>query len=135
MNSLILFVLFCLPALILAETCGGNCPSNDCHSCHCGTSTNFLNIADWCAKHSWNQACCQCIMRHESGGNAHAQNDNTNGSSDVGLWQINTVNWASCSGGVAPCDPNTNLACAIKVYQWGGNSFRLWSTCGECGCC
>lgn len=37
----------------------------------------------------------QCIMQHESGGNANAANENTNGSFDIGLWQINSVNWAS----------------------------------------
>jgi hypothetical protein len=39
------------------------------------------------------------------------------------------------SGGSPPCDNDVNLQCAIKVWQWGGNSFRLWSTCGGCGCC
>ncbi len=57
-------------------------------------------------------------MKAESGGNANAVNQNSGGSYDVGLWQINDMNWASCSGGSAPCDPNTNLACAKKVYQW-----------------
>ena len=97
----------------------------------------------------------QCIMSHESGGNANAVNQNVGGSLDVGLWQINTQNWASCSGGSPPCDPGTNLACAIdvsarcgvgmrrypdltafptprfrlaQVWKWGGSSFKLWST-------
>ncbi len=68
--------------------------------------------------YSWNQANCECIMNAESGGNAYAVNQNSGGSFDVGLWQINDMNWSSCSGGSAPCDPNANLACAIKVYQW-----------------
>jgi hypothetical protein len=51
------------------------------------------------------------------------------------VWQINSGNWASCSGGKAPCDVSTNLACAEKVWSWGGNSFKLWSTCTVCGCC
>jgi hypothetical protein len=29
-------------------------------------------------------------MEHESGGNANALNQNTGGSYDVGLWQVNT---------------------------------------------
>ncbi len=78
------------------------------------------------------QAHCQCIVKHESGGNAHAVNQNSQGGSykwDVGLWwdkiklnlildcnsfyhrQVNSFNWASCSGGNAPCDASTNLAC------------------------
>ena len=35
-------------------------------------------------------------MNAESGGNAHAVNQNTGGSYDVGLWQINDFNWVSC---------------------------------------
>ena len=51
-------------------------------------------------------------MQHESGGNANAVNQNGNGGSyDVGLWQINDMNWASCNGGKAPCDGNSNLNC------------------------
>lgn len=33
------------------------------------------------------------ILRLESGGDANAANYNSNGSFDVGLWQINDVNW------------------------------------------
>ncbi|CUG86958.1 unnamed protein product, partial [Bodo saltans] len=73
----------------------------------------------------------RCIVSHESSGNAHAANYNSWDSSyDVGVWQVNTVNWKDCSGGAAPCNPSTNLQCAIDVWRWGGNTFRLWSTCG-----
>jgi hypothetical protein len=37
-------------------------------------------------------------MSHESGGNGHAVNQNSGGSYDVGLWQINDYNWNACSG-------------------------------------
>jgi len=74
-------------------------------------------------------------MKAESGGNANAVNQNSGGSYDVGLWQVNDYNWASCSDGAAPCDTNTNLACAIKVYGWGGNTWKFWSTCSKCGVC
>merc|ERR1712065_40751 len=104
-------------------TCGGNCPSDDCPSCPCGSSPNKVSdIATLCTQ-------------HDSGLNANAANYNDNGSFDVGLWQINDINWASCSGGKAPCDISTNLACAYKVWGWGGGSFKLWSTCEACGCC
>merc|ERR1711900_41268 len=59
------------------------------------------------------------------GGNANAVNENSNGSFDVGLWQVNSMNWKACSGGRAPCDVETNLKCAIDVYRWGGNTFKL----------
>jgi hypothetical protein len=98
-------------------------------------------------------------------GNLNAANQNYDGSYDIGLWQINDQNWGqwyvvaarqdeisdspqlmieslltisvlhNSSGGNAPCDFNSNLNCAIKVWSWGGNSFRLWSTCSACGCC
>lgn len=123
-----------LIAVGLADSCGGNCPSGKCPSCPCGTTKNMQDIATWCGKHSWNQACCKCIVSHESGGNAHATNYNSNGSTDVGLWQINSINWGGCSGGKAPCDPTQNLNCAIKVYQGSGNSWRPWSTHTACGC-
>merc|ERR1712146_486695 len=79
--------------------------------------------------------CCQCIAQHESGGNANALNHNTNGSDDVGLFQINDFNWASCSGGSAPCNPDTNTKCAHDVWNWGGKTWKNWATCGACGCC
>lgn len=86
-----LLVLALLLALVFADSCGGNCPSGKCPTCYCGTSKNMQDIAAWCGKYSWNQACCKCIVSHESGGNANALNYNSNSSTDVGLWQINTV--------------------------------------------
>ena len=90
----------------------------------------------------WNQAHCQCIMSKESGGNANAVNQNgAGGSYDVGLWQVNSMNWASCNGtqkmniillnisrknilnfcisigGKAPCDPTQNLNCGDLMHM------------------
>lgn len=79
-----------------------------------------LFVQTWCSQFTgWDQGQCQCIMNAESGGNANAMNQNNDGSFDVGLWQVNTQNWNSCSGGSPPCDPSTNLGCAIDVWQWG----------------
>src|SRR3989338_128710 len=47
-------------------------------------------------------------------------------------WQINSSNWASCSGGSAPCSLSSNRACAQKVFGWGGNTWKYWSTCSQC---
>jgi len=117
------------------NTCGGNCPSNDCRTCICAGGPTYVNIAQICARYSgWNQNCCQCIVRHESSGNVHAQNHNSNGSDDVGVFQINSINWKGCNGGRAPCDTDSNLKCAISI--WGArHSFAPWSTCHACGCC
>jgi hypothetical protein len=87
----LLLTLLLLLALALADSCGGNCPSGKCVHCYCGTTRRPEDIAAWCGKYSWNQACCKCIVSHESGGNAHAENYNSNSSTDVGLWQINSV--------------------------------------------
>mmetsp|Transcript_26516 Transcript_26516/g.23493 ORF Transcript_26516/g.23493 Transcript_26516/m.23493 type:complete len:138 (-) Transcript_26516:135-548(-) len=133
MKSVIIFAL--LATLTFANTCGGNCPSNDCPGCPCGESKDVVNIASACAKYTgWSSGCCECIAKHESGGNAHAANHNSNGSYDVGLWQINDINWKSCNGGKAPCDVESNLRCAEEVFKWGGNTWRLWSTANACGC-
>ena len=129
-----LFVLALIVALALADTCGGNCPGGACPNCPCGTSRSTADIDGWCGKYGWNQGCCKCIVSHESGGNTNAMNYNSNGSFDVGFWQINDFNWNACSGGNPPCDLQSNLNCAIKVYQWGGNTWRLWSTHSACGC-
>lgn len=127
-------ILLCLIlALALTDSCGGNCPSGKCPSCPCGTSKSMQDIASWCSKYSWNQACCKCIVSHESGGNANAANYNSNATFDVGLWQINKVNWGGCNGGSAPCNTNANLNCAIKVYNGRGN-WSPWSTAKGCGC-
>lgn len=87
----IAILLVVLVAVAFADSCGGNCPSGKCPTCYCGTNKSMQDIATWCAKYSWNQACCKCIVSHESGGNANALNYNSNSSTDVGLWQINTV--------------------------------------------
>jgi len=139
MNFVFLCVLLSMVAMTFAQlnttsTCGGNCPGG-CSSCPCGSSTSYQDVASWCSKHTWNQGHCQCIMKAESGGNANAVNQNSGGSYDVGLWQINDYNWNSCSSGSAPCGTSTNLACAKLVYQWGGNTWKFWSTCGGCGAC
>ena len=138
MKVYVYFVIFTIIAMSIsmstANTCGGNCPGNACTTCLCGTTANQQNIATWCAKYSWSQSCCQCIVQKESAGNANAQNHNSNGSDDIGLWQINDFNWGQCNNGNAPCDPTQNLNCAIKVYQWGGNTWKNWATASACGC-
>lgn len=128
-------LLLALVAMALASTCGGNCPGG-CSSCPCGSTTDYVDASTYCSKYSdWSQSCCECIISHESGGNANAANQNTNGSYDVGIFQINDFNWDSCSNGQAPCDPNTNTYCAHMVWGWGGDNWSNWSTCGACGCC
>ena len=128
-------VYFTSKGAAAASTCGSNCPSKTCTSCPCGNKPLMLNIASECIKYSgWSQACCNCIASRESSGNANAMHQNPTGTLDVGLWQINQINWASCNGGAAPCSITANRNCAQKVWQWGGNTWRLWATASNCGC-
>ena len=137
MKTALIIALFALltVSVFAGSKCGGNCPGGRCPSCPCGQSARRENAAQWCAKFSgWNQKCCQCIIHHESGGNGNSMNYNTNGSFDVGLWQINKVNWKLC-GSAPPCNTKANFECAKKVWAIGGKSFRLWSTSKACGHC
>ncbi len=54
------------------------------------------DAATACSQYTgWDQTCCKCIVGKESGGNNNAVNENSNGSYDVGLWQINSGNWGA----------------------------------------
>lgn len=61
----------------------------------------------------------------ESGGNPSATNKNTNGSTDYGLFQINSVH-ASLLQGKAWNDPAVNAAMAKTLYD--GQRFKPWVT-------
>ena len=119
------------------SNCGGNCPSGHCTTCPCGTVADYRSISDWCSRYSgWKQSSCECIMKQESGGNANeVDTDPEQTSYDVGLWQIDSYNWKSCSNGMAPCSPEVNLECAEKVFRWGGNTWKNWGACESCGVC
>ncbi|PRP80637.1 hypothetical protein PROFUN_10692 [Planoprotostelium fungivorum] len=137
MNSRLLFALaLCgLFVFTFASNCGGNCPANNCKTCPCGTKKSFANIQSTCSQ--WkgiNLRCCNCIANAESSGNANAMHGNGDGSIDVGLFQINSVNWKSCNGGRAPCGLSENIKCAKSIYGYKKN-FSPWATCGGCGCC
>ena len=138
MHSLLTFLfIFGSISLVSADRCGGNCPLNRCPSCPCGTEQKHVDADEWCSKFTeWDQACCRCIVKRESRGNANAVNYNGwKRKFDVGLWQINQYyNWDSCNNGNAPCDLNENLECAKKVWREGGRSFRRWATARACGC-
>lgn len=62
----------------------------------------------------------------ESGGNATATNTtNTNGTTDYGLWQINSIHRADLAGGDWR-DPAANARMAYAVYRRANNSFSPW---------
>ena len=104
--KLLIFLL--LVAVVLSKTtCGGNCPSGQCGGCPCGVDANPVDITVWCAKYSWSQACCRCIVSHESGGNANAINFSLQTYYSAGLWQINEVTMHIFS----------NFGLHVQVYQ------------------
>jgi len=112
-----------------AGDCSENCPLGGC-DCLCGSTKNILSpaeVAAVCSQFSWNQANCECIISHESAGNANAVH--LDGTYDVGLFQINEWHWTN-----PPCDEQSNAAYAFSVYSHD-NTWRQWSACSACGCC
>ena len=67
------------------------------------------------------------VAMAESGGNPDATNHNTNGSTDYGLWQINSVH-ASLLAGKDWRDPVANTQMAYQVWKAAGGSWTPWST-------
>jgi len=155
MNRLFCSVLLlaCLLGIATADTCGGNCPRDTCDGTTCetycgSTPKQYDGVAALCKDKAWFgkkpmpadfPACCQCIANIESRGNAAAMNKNKGSSWDIGLFQINTINWADCvannnNPGAALCDPTLNAACAAKVFKGAQRTFKRWaqSTRDQC---
>lgn len=68
-----------------------------------------------------------CIALAESGGRPDATNRNTNGSTDSGLFQINSIHTALLKTGNV-FDPNANAKMAYSLYKGRGNKFTDWVT-------
>lgn len=62
------------------------------------------------------------IAMAESGGKSNAVNHNTNGSTDRGLWQINSVH-----GSQSTFDPLANAKAAVAISS-NGTNWRPWVT-------
>jgi hypothetical protein len=63
----------------------------------------------------------------ESGGNTDAINRNTNGSTDHGLWQINTIHGSLLNQGDRN-NPADNAKMAYTVWQRAGGKWTPWAT-------
>lgn len=61
----------------------------------------------------------------ESGGNATATNKNTNGTTDFGLWQINSIHTADLASGPWQ-DPTANARMAFAVWSRAGRKWTPW---------
>lgn len=73
------------------------------------------------------RATAVAIALAESGGETTATNKNTNGTTDFGLWQINSIH-AAILRGRSWSDPTDNARMAHQVYADAGNSFHPWVT-------
>ena len=63
----------------------------------------------------------------ESSGNPAATNHNRNGSTDYGLFQINSIHKSILASGTWS-NPVDNAKMALRVYREAGNSWRPWVT-------
>lgn len=61
----------------------------------------------------------------ESGGDATETNSNTNGTTDYGLWQINSIHKADLAAGDWR-DPIANARMAAAVFKRSNNTFTPW---------
>lgn len=61
----------------------------------------------------------------ESGGEPTATNKNDNGTTDYGLWQINSIHKADLDSGNWQ-NPTDNARMAYNVFRRAGNSFSPW---------
>jgi len=66
------------------------------------------------------------IALAESGGVQNATNHNTNGSTDYGLWQINSVH-SQYDASRLMSDPVYNARAAFEIYKAANNHFTPWS--------
>lgn len=105
-------------------------PSDNASPALVGGSLTPLGIAHYAAAAGFSGAdltTAVAICLAESRGESGATHNNSDGSTDYGLWQINSVhgqilaqgNWA---------DPASNAKMAFAVYSDAGRSFRPWST-------
>jgi hypothetical protein len=67
------------------------------------------------------------IALAESGGETTATNKNPNGTTDYGLWQINSVHDSLLKTG-AWSDPKANFRMAMVLYDSKGGKFTDWTT-------
>lgn len=81
----------------------------------------------WVEGYNWNVKVAYAICEAESGGNPNATGYNTNGSTDMGLMQVNSIHADMVSGDLQSLyDPATNVRIAYAIYQSAG--WRAWST-------
>lgn len=76
-----------------------------------------------------NAAMAAAIAMAESGGNPNSTDDDSNGTADRGLWQINSTH-----GSLSSYDPLTNARAAVQLSN-NGTTWRPWCTAYSDGAC
>lgn len=129
MLKLILALLLILH-ISATTTCGGNCPSNTCYSCTCGSTKKI--ISPTCSGYSWNQNCCKCIISKLSGNNEHFMTL-AFGYLNIGILGIEEKDYCTTKNNL--CGYVDNKACAYKRYVEAGNDWSYWKfEAIACGC-
>lgn len=81
--------------------------------------------------YDWNAAIAIAICKAESGGRSDAYNQNSNGTDDAGIFQINSVHSALISSQDRYND-TLNANAAYRIYTerkgWDGIGWTAWST-------
>lgn len=69
------------------------------------------------------------VARTESGLNPEALHYNTNGTYDVGVFQINSIHWEKCGGLKTLLDVQGNIDCAYNIWsEQGWNPWVVFNT-------
>ena len=76
-------------------------------------------------QYDWDARIALAVMEAESSCRPDATNFNTNGSTDRGLFQINSVHLSKVASPGLLFDPAINIRVAYSVYQ--GSGWRAWS--------
>lgn len=74
-------------------------------------------------------AMAAAVAMAESGGNPNSTNNNSDGSVDRGLWQINSVHQ-----GLSTFDPMANARAAVQISS-NGTTWRPWCVAWSSGLC
>jgi hypothetical protein len=89
------------------------------------TAAQIAGVAQQAGFSGNNVTIAVAVALAESGGNPAATHYNSNGSTDYGLWQINSVHASLLSGGTWS-DPLSNAKMAYSVWQ--GSGWQAWTT-------
>jgi hypothetical protein len=89
------------------------------------TAAQIAGVAQQAGFSGNNLTIAVAVALAESGGNPTATHYDSNGSTDYGLWQINSVHSSLLSGGTWS-DPLSNAKMAYSVWQ--GSGWQAWST-------